>query len=308
MFDVVLTLSVATVAGFAALLARFPPLVGFLAAGFFLGGFSVDPFPGLEEIADIGVTLLLFTIGLKLDIRALTRREAWGSATVHMAVFALVTAGFISLLGVLGFGALGGDWRSIALISFALSFSSTVLCIKVLESRSDDGSYYGQTAISILVMQDLFAVVFITATGEEPPSVWALAILVCLVPASWLLGVILDRVGHGEVLVLFGVALALGPGYYLFDLVGLKGDLGALIMGVLLARHPRSQELASSLFSMKELFLVGFFLTIGMGTQPSWSDVGFALVLCVVLIPIKTFGFFSLGRLFGMRNRTAGIG
>lgn len=304
MLDVAVTLLVATAAGALARWCRVPPLVGFLGAGFLLGGAGMEPFDGLQDLADVGVTLLLFTIGLKFDVRALVRREAWGSAVTHMVLFTLATTGLLGLLAGVGMTLLDGGWATLALLGFALSFSSTVLCVKVLEERSDDGAYYGQAAIAILVLQDLAAVGFITATAEEPPSPWAIA-LILLLPGAWLLGRILEKVGHGELLVLFGAAMALGPGYWLFDALGIKGDLGALVVGLLLARHPRAEELSKALFSVKELFLIGFFLTIGMQAVPTLADVALAVLLCVVLLPVKTAGFVLLARQLGLRNRTA---
>ncbi|GAB3182256.1 cation:proton antiporter [Nesterenkonia halophila] len=306
MLDVAVTLMVATAAGVLARWCRVPPLVGFLGAGFLLGGAGMDPFPGLEDLADVGVTLLLFTIGLKFDVRALMRREAWGSAVTHMALFTLAAAGLLGLLAGIGMTLLDEGWATLALLGFALSFSSTVLCVKVLEERSDDGAYYGQAAIAILVLQDLAAVGFITATAEEPPSLWAIA-LILLLPGAWLLGRILEKVGHGELLVLFGAAMALGPGYWLFDSLGIKGDLGALVIGLLLARHPRAEELSKALFSVKELFLIGFFLTIGMQAVPTLADLALAVLLCMVLLPVKTAGFILLARQLGLRNRTAAL-
>lgn len=303
MEQIVLALLTAAALGTLAHLLRIPPLVGFLAAGFLLGALGVQPFTGLEMLADIGVMLLLFTIGLKFDLRSLLRPETYGTATIHLVVLSAIGMGTVGLLATLALGSLEGGWREAAVIGFALSFSSTVLCVKVLEERSDDGSFYGQTAIAVLVTQDLIAVAFVTATAERRPSLWAFA-LVLLVPAMWLLRRVLDRVGHGELLVLFGAATALGPGYLAFSAVGLEGDLGALIVGLLLSSHRRAVELSKSLFGVKELFLVGFFLLIGMSSSPSWADVLIALVLCAVLLPLTFAGFVVLGRLFGLRNRT----
>ncbi|GAB3660040.1 cation:proton antiporter [Zhihengliuella somnathii] len=304
MQEIAVTLLAAAALGWLALVSRIPPLVGFLAAGFLLGGLGIEAFPGLEPLADLGVTLLLFTIGLKFNVRSLLRPEAYGTASIHMAFSVLLGMGTLGLFGVLGFIAGGEDWKTLMLVGFALSFSSTVLCVKVLEERSDDGSYYGQTAIAILVLQDVAAVAFMTITAGHAPSPWAFA-LIALLPAAWLLRRALNRVGHGELMVLFGVAMALGPGYFAFDAVGLKGDLGALVMGLLFASHPRAIELSKSLFGIKELFLVGFFLSIGLTAQPSWSDVGLAAVLCLVLLPFTLAGFVALGWVFGLRNRTA---
>ncbi|GHD06815.1 cation:proton antiporter family protein [Zhihengliuella salsuginis] len=304
MQDIAVTLLAAAALGWLALACRIPPLVGFLAAGFLLGALQVEAFPGLEALADIGVTLLLFTIGLKFDVRSLLRPEAYGTASIHMAFSVLIGMGTLGLLGVLGFIAGGEDWKTLMLVGFALSFSSTVLAVKVLEERSDDGSFYGQTAIAILVIQDIAAVAFMTITAGHAPSPWAFA-LALLLPASWVLRRALNHVGHGELLVLFGAAMALGPGYFAFDAVGLKGDLGALVMGLLFASHPRALEMSKSLFSVKELFLVGFFLAIGLTADPTWADVGLAALLCVVLLPFTLAGFVALGWVFGLRNRTA---
>lgn len=300
---IALTLIVAAAFGTIAHLLRVPALVGFLAAGFVLGAANVAPFVGLDRIAEIGVVLLLFTIGLKFDIRALLRPEAYGTTVIHMVLSVLVGAGMVGLAGVIGFTSVDG-WRTLALVGFALSFSSTVLCVKVLEDRSDDGSLYGQTAIAILVIQDVAAVVFITVNADDPPGPWALVLLLVF-PLAWLMRRLLTLIGHGELLVLFGVAMALGPGYFAFEAVGIKGDLGALVMGLLFATHPRAIEMSKALFSVKELFLIGFFLLIGMGASPTWADAGLALALCVVLLPLTFIGYVWLGRLFGLRNRTA---
>jgi glutathione-regulated potassium-efflux system ancillary protein KefC len=117
-------------------------------------------------------------------------------------------------------------WTAMVLLGFALSFSSTVFAVKVLEERSELGSLYGRIAIGILVMQDVFAVIFLSATSGSLPSIWALG-LVLLWPAAKLMKALLDRVGHGDLQVLYGAFLALVVGYSLFEAVGVKGDLGA---------------------------------------------------------------------------------
>ena len=111
------------------------------------------------------------------------------------------------------------------------------------------------------------------------------------------------RAGHGELLPLSGFFLALG-GYELFTLVGVKGDLGALIVGMLLSTHPKASELTKSLLSFKDLFLIGFFLSIGFTALPSWPMLGMALALAV-LIPLKYFMFFLLFTKLNLRGRTS---
>ncbi|MDR5868024.1 cation:proton antiporter domain-containing protein [Halomonas koreensis] len=290
--------------GLAAMTLRLPPLVGFLAGGFALNALGYQTTPLLEVLADAGVTLLLFSIGLKLDIRTLLRRDVWGGASLHMLGSTLMLVGLLSLLKWLGLPLLGGaGWSTLALLGFALSFSSTVFVVKVLEKRSETQTAYGRLAIGVLIMQDIFAVVFLTASTGELPSPWALG-LVLLIPLAPALRGLLDRLGHGEMQMLFGMLLALVLGYALFSAVGVKGDLGALIVGLLLSPHPAAQTLARSMFSLKELLLVGFFLSLGLTAMPSWELFGVALLM-VLILPLKSLIYQAVFMRFRMRHRTS---
>src|SRR5690606_17101162 len=294
----------AVAAGLGAVLLRLPPLVGFLVAGFVLHAVGVEEPGYLETLADLGVTLLLFGIGLKLDVRTLLRKDVWLTTVAHLAVSVAIAVGFLGLLGVLGFSMVGGEELGVlALLGLAVSFSSTVFVVKVLDGRSDQSALYGRIAIGVLVMQDLVAVVFLSVASDHPPSPWALA-LVLLVPGAWLLRKIWSRTGHGELQALFGVAVALGPGYALFDAVGLKGDLGALVLGMLLAGHPAATELCRTLFTVKELLLVGFFVSIGFSGALTWQ-AGLIGVLLLLMLPLQAVVTAVLLRLMRLRKRTA---
>lgn len=300
-------LAVTVVGGLLASLLRLPPLIGFLGAGFALAAVGATPFEGLSTIADLGVTLMLFTIGLKFDIRTLLRREVWGAGLAHMAVSTCLGIGVLALLALLGLPLLvPGDWGTFAIIALALSFSSTVVCIKVLEERNDLGALYGQTAVGILVIQDLVAVVFLTFAHGEPPSLWALA-LVAVLPLVWLVRKLWSRITSPELIVVLGVAMALVPGYWAFDAVHLKGDLGALLMGILLASHPRAGQLAKQLFGVKELFLVAFFVGIGAAGLPSVDQLIDAGALVLVLTVPQIALYVVMFRLFRLRNRTSAL-
>ncbi|MEH6473348.1 MAG: cation:proton antiporter [Halopseudomonas sp.] len=284
--------------GFLAQQLRLPPLVGFLGAGFILHALGAEGGPFLQQLADLGVTLLLFTIGLKLRPRSLLAAEVWGTASAHMSLSILLVMGLLMLLGLTGMGLFAIlDWQSAAVIGFALSFSSTVFAIKTLEERAELKSRHGQTAIGILIIQDIFAVVFLTLATDKTPSLWAV-ILLALPLIRPLLSSLLVRCGHGELQVLYGLVVAISASA-LFEQVGMKGDLGALIVGAMLSSHPKSVELARSLLSFKDLFLVGFFLSIGINALPSWTDLAVATGLVVLLLPLKTLLFHAL--LTGLR-------
>ncbi|MBB1475548.1 cation:proton antiporter family protein [Shewanella vesiculosa] len=283
-----------------------PPLIGYLAAGFvlFTLGIKDTSLPILQQLADLGVTLLLFSIGLKLDLKSLFKAEVWAGSSLHLIGSILFFVPVLKVLGFLGIEQLDGfSFNQLMLVAFALSFSSTVFAVKVLEDSGDMQSLYGRVAIGILIMQDIFAVIFLTISKGNIPSVWAFALL--LLPlAKPLIYKVFDRVGHGEMLVLFGLVMALVVGAWLFEAVGLKPDLGALIVGILLAGHAKSSELAKSIYFFKELFLVAFFLTIGLNGLPTLADIGLAAIL-VVLIPVKIVMFIYLLTRFKLRSRTS---
>lgn len=286
-----------------------PPLIGYLVAGFvlFVLGIEKDSLPLLQELASLGVTLLLFAIGLKLDIRSLFKAEVWAGSSVHLMISILFFVPILKLLGLFGLTQLTSlNLEQLTLLAFALSFSSTVFAVKVLEDKGDMQSLYGRVAIGILIMQDIFAVLFLTISKGDVPSVWAFALL--LLPlAKPLIYKAFDRVGHGELLVLFGLVMALVVGAWLFEAVGLKPDLGALIIGILLAGHKKASELAKSLFYFKELFLVAFFLTIGLNGLPTVSDIVIAALL-VLLVPLKILLFVYILTRFKLRSRTSMLG
>jgi hypothetical protein len=188
------------------------------------------------------------------------------------------------------------------LIGFALSFSSTVFAVKVLEANGEMESLHGRVAIGVLIMQDLFAVLFISISAGKVPSIWALGLFL-LIPARPLLIKLLEKTGHGELMVLLGWLLPLG-GAALFESVGVKADLGALLLGVLLANHPKTDELGKALLSFKDMFLVGFFLTIGLTGVLSWELLGAALLL-MLLLPFKVALYFWLMARFRLRVRSA---
>ncbi|NNU27862.1 cation:proton antiporter [Isoptericola sediminis] len=299
-----LYVGVAFVGGVVATLVRLPPLVGFLAAGFALGAAGAPELPGLATIAEVGVALLLFTIGLKLDVRSLVRPEIWLTTVSHMVFSVALGIGFLGVLAAAGMALVAGDgFGTIALIGLALSFSSTVFVVKVLEDRSDATSLYGRIAVGILVIQDVVAVTFLAIAEGRPPSPWAVALLL-FIPGRRVLHAVWSRVGHGELQAIFGVAVALGPGFYLFEHLGLSGDVGALVMGALLASHPSAGEMSRSLMTFKDVMLVAFFLEIGLHGTPEPQHVGLALLL-LLMLPLQAAGYAVLLWMARLRRRTS---
>jgi predicted Kef-type K+ transport protein len=278
-------------------------MVGFLAAGFLLNICGAEGGEFLNAMADIGITLLLFSIGLKLKIKSLAKPEVWGVATLHMTVTTLLIASLVMLFSYTSLPLLSDlDIKTALLIGFAMSFSSTVFAVKILDELGATSARHGQITIGLLVVQDIVAVLFIAMSMGKLPSPLALG-LIALIPLRFLLYRILDKVGHGELLILFGVTLAL-VGADIFELVGIKADVGALVFGMLFAYHPKASEMAKALLGFKELFLVGFFLSVGMTVLPSWTEIIIAL-LFIIFLPIKVMFYYVLFNIFSLRASTS---
>ncbi len=296
-------ITVAFICGLLARLIGLPPLLGFLAAGFLLRAFEVEAFPGLEKLGDFGVTLLLFTIGLKLKVKDLVKPEVWAGTSLHMAAMVFLFACFLYVGKLLGLPILSElTPMTCVLAGFALSFSSTVFAVKSLEDKAEMAALHGTIAIGMLIMQDIIAVVFLAISTGKLPTVWALT-LILLIPLRYVIGKILDRTGHGELLILLGFFLSMGV-YGWFNAVGIKGDLGAIILGMMLAGHPKSYELSKILFGFKDVFLVAFFLSIGLSADLTVNAVGIALLLMLPLFPKVLLYAFTLTR-FHLRPRSA---
>ncbi len=290
-----LWIAVAFVLGLVARQVGLPPLVGFLGAGFLLKAAGVEMTPLLDDVAHLGVLLLLFTVGLKLRLRILLQSEVWGVALLQFLLVLAVMAGMTRLQP-------GMPFLVLLTLTGAFAFSSTVLAAKILEEKREIRGFHGRVVIGILIFQDLIAVGILAGNGSDGLS-WVALLAVLLLFMGPVLRRLLDLVGHGELLVLLGAVLALGLGGYGFELLGLSPDLGALLVGMLLAGHPRAVELGSALWGIKEFFLVGFFLSIGLTGLPSWETLEMAM-LPLALLPVKVFVYFLLLQAFGVSART----
>lgn len=289
--------------GFVARQFTLPPLVGYLAAGFILHALGYESDNTLQALADFGITLMLFTIGLKVNLKELMRVDIWSTTGVSMALWIILfTPLLIALAAVSSYALFDFSLETAALVAFALSFSSTVCVIKILEDNSELKTRHSDLAISVLIIQDLIAVGFLFVATGKVPSIWSLG-LIPLVFCRPLIARVYAFAGHGELVPLSGIMLALG-GYALFEALSLKGDLGALAAGMLLAGLPKTAEVYKSLISFKDIFLIGFFLSIGFTATPTLEMWGIALAL-LLLLPFKFLLFFWIITRFSFRARTA---
>lgn len=287
------------------LLARtlgLPPLVGFLAAGFALHALDArwavldeGGADAIAHVAHLGVLLLLFSLGLKLKPAQIAQPAVVGGGLLHGLMVVLLFAPALVLLAGVG-------GREALLVAIALSFSSTVLAAKMLEAKRDLSAFYGRIAIGILIVQDLVALAALASAGAKSPSPWAL-LLVALPIARPVMHRLVDRCGRDELLLVAGMAMALAMGAG-FGALGISSELGALVAGLMVGNHPRARELTASLWSLRELFLVAFFVQIGLAGLPTAQDWLVAGLLLVAL-PLKIALFFFLLLAFRLRARNA---
>ena len=302
-FNDVAWILLAFIFGLCSRIIGLPPLVGFLGAGFLLNAMGFQDSELLEKLADLGITLLLFTVGLKLDLKTLARPQVWALTGIHMGIITAIFSGLLYAAALTGFGIFADmTMQKAVLIAFALSFSSTVFVVKALEDRGVVKSLHGRISVGVLIMQDIAAVIFLAFSEGNMPSLWAFMLLL-LIPLRPLLILILRKAGHGELLVLYGFLLALG-GAEIFEYFGVKGDLGALIFGLLISTHYKAEEMAKTMLGFKDLFLLGFFLSIGLSGALTWEAVGLGALLTAA-IAIKSILFFVLFTTFRLRARTS---
>lgn len=280
--------------GWAGSKAGLPPLVGYLLAGLGLSLFGQKSGVLVDELASIGVLLLLFTVGLKLRWQSLVTKEVLLGGGVHLAIFSTILAVLALIAGL--------ATRQAWVVGISLAFSSTVLAVKLLEGRSELSTFHGRISVGVLVLQDLAAMGVLMSLGAKALTPWA-ALLILLVGLRPALHWLIERLGHSELFLLFGIGMALAFGA-LFSAAGVSPELGALLAGALLAGHDASDELSKTMWGVKEFFLVAFFLKMGLYGIPDPQGL-LRVAGLLALLPLKGVLFFGLFVLFGLRARTA---
>lgn len=273
-----------------------PPLVGYLLAGYALNFFNIAPLPSLTHLADVGIELLLFTVGLKIKPRSLLKREVLSVGGLHLVVVTAVSA--------ILFLFQGGHITGGLILGTSLAFSSTVLAIKVLEDNNELSTLHGRDVVSILILQDIIAIALLAVVDGKTPSPWALGLL-ALPLIRPLAHRLLNATQSDDLRLLLGIFFAF-MGSALAHHLGISADIGALLMGLTLAAHEKTDDIAKKLWGLKEILLVAFFIQIGLSEFPNLEQVKAAIVLLLVL-PLQGALFFMLFVFLGLRARTAFI-
>lgn len=294
----ILYIGIAFVLGYAFLLIGLPPLLGYLAGGFVLSGLGYGATHILDELSHVGVILLLFTLGLKIRLKNFLQPEVAVSGLSQILVSVVLLSLLFTLIGINA----GFSLSQTILLGILLGVASTVVAAKGLEDKGELDAYHGRLAIGILVMEDIILIGILAFTGLKAPSPWALLLLLLplLKPvAVWLIRSIKDS----ELLLLYGIFMALA-GAFVFESFHLGGELGAFCFGLLHAGEEKSDEITEKLWALREAFLVGFFLKIGLTGVPGWHDLWYAAIL-VLFLPVRVGIFVGILSMFHLRARTA---
>ncbi|WP_242346313.1 monovalent cation:proton antiporter-2 (CPA2) family protein [Anaeromyxobacter terrae] len=284
-------------------------VLGYLVAGAIVGpqglGLSGDA-EGVLHVAELGVVLLLFLVGLELDPRRLVelRRDVFGLGALQVLVTSLAIAGVAVALGI--------PWRAAAVAGLGLSLSSTALVVQLLGERNELGTRHGQLAFAILLFQDLAVIPMLAllpaldARAHAAEPVWltvakAVAVVGGVVVASRLVARPVFRFVASlrnpelftatALLLVAGTALAVSA-------AGLSMALGAFLAGVLLATSEYRHELEADVAPFKGLLLGLFFLAVGMTADLRVLVERPLAVAAVVagLVALKTLVAFAVGR------------
>ncbi|GAA4919089.1 cation:proton antiporter [Streptomonospora salina] len=272
---VVLLLCAAAVIGYLSVKVRVVPIVGFLLAGVLIGPHQlglVATTETVEAAADIGVILLLFTIGIEFSLDRLAAIK--NHVLVGGGLQVLLTAGATAGL-VLAFGA---DWQTAVFTGFLVALSSTAIVLKVLASAGRTTEPVGQASVATLIFQDLAVVLMVLlvpllgGSGEGPLEIAralgtaAAVLVVVLLVARKVMPPLLERVARAcspEVFLLTVVAIGLGTAY-LTSLAGVSVALGAFLAGLVVSESRHSAHALGEVLPLQILFSATFFVSIGM--------------------------------------------
>ena len=317
LFSVFLIFTGAALLATVALYARQSLLIAYIALGVLCGpsGFGLVDDPHLiEDIAHVGIIFLLFLLGIDMCPRKLLElmREAIGVTLASTLVFALLGYGIAA--------ALGFSQPDCLLVGIATTLSSTIISLKLLPTTVLHHRHTGEVIISILLLQDLLAIVtllYLHTMAGGGASGLQNAVQFAGLPALFLGGLLAERVvlrplfhrfdKVGEYVFLLALGWCLGFAQ-LAQSLGLSYEVGAFIGGVTLANSPIAPFIADSLRPLRDFFLVMFFFALGAGFNlGSAGDVWpGALLLALAVVLVKPLTFRMLFRNFGESRILAG--
>jgi Kef-type K+ transport system membrane component KefB len=313
-----LSLIIAIGAGIALLMRviRQPLIIGHIITGIIVGPTVLHIIQSADTLgvfAKIGIALLLFIIGLGLNPQVI--KEVGKVAGIVGCIQVALTTLFGWLAGLV----LGLDRTESLFLGIALAFSSTIIILKLLSDKKEQGRLYGKITIGLLLVQDIMATValfMINAIGDEGLNLAQFAVLALMGlliggPLLYIGTKLLPKLhnliaGSQEFLFLFAIGWGFGSAA-LFELAGFSIETGALFAGVALASLPYAQEISARLRPLRDFFVIVFF--ISLGSRLGFANLGsvvpgilLGLLVVVILKPLLVLGMMGV---MGYTKRTS---
>jgi len=314
--DIILLIVAAFVCGLIVQRLGQPLILGYIAAGVLLGphtgGFSITNTHDIELLAEIGIALLLFALGLEFSLKDL--KPVKKVALVGTPIQIMLTIG----LGY-GVGKLTGlDWKSSLWLGAMISLSSTMVLLKTLMNQGWLGTLSSKVMIGMLIVQDLAVVpMMIILPQLNNPAVGIPALgLAALKAGAFISGMVvlgtrllprlmahIAKLGSRELFLLAITTIGLGIGY-VTHLVGLSFAFGAFVAGMVLSESDFGHQALSDIIPLRDLFGLLFFTSVGMLLDPTFllDNIGEVILLVLVVSIGKGLIFAFLARLFNYGN------
>ena len=310
MVSLFLILLAALVGGLVAKLLRLPSLVGFILAGVVGGMIFAFDTKAINDIAELGVILLLFSVGLELSLEKLMK----------VGKIAIL-GGIIQILAVTGICYL---FTQSIVLSLAFSLSSTALIVKIMAERGDTGTIHYEILTGWALVQDLAVIPIVailpTLTFAASGGSWMNLALGSVGTTALILGItflvgrllapylthLIAATNNRELLILLGVTLALGTAS-MVTLFGISPAFGAFLAGVVISKTQENHAIFSETRSLRDIFSVLFFVSLGFLITPGFILSHFFLIipLAIFVIAVKAIVTFVICLLFGVKGRTA---
>jgi len=280
-------------------LVRQPLIIGYILTGVIVGPFAFHILKSastIETFSNIGIALLLFIIGLGLNPKVIKEVGKIAGLVGTIEVFVISIAGwFVGRL-------VGLSFRQSVFLGVALSFSSTIIVLKLLSDKKEQNRLYGKITIGILIIQDVFAAIallFVTSQGHNhnlsiSSLGWlafkglSVTILLLLVGTKIIPKFHKFISSNSEFLFLFAIGWGFGCAA-LFQQIGFSLEIGALLAGFSLAGLPFVQEISSRLKPLRDFFIIVFFISLGSRLTLTGFGANLKLLIlsCIVVIVLK---------------------
>jgi Kef-type K+ transport system membrane component KefB len=267
-----------------------PLIIGYILAGIIVSPYFLNIVKSTETISifsQIGVTLLLFIVGISLSPRVI--REV-GKVSLVTGIGQII---FTSLIGFFISRALGFSILISGYIAIAITFSSTIIIMKLLSDKKDTEKLYGKISIGFLLVQDIFAIILlmIISSFSGGLNLGTLSFQSFFIGLMLIVGLILTSIyllpklstffaKSQEFLFLFSIGWGLGLAS-LFHYIGFSMEIGALVAGVALSMSPFHYEISSKLRPLRDFFIILFFVLLG--SQMVFGSIGQLIVPAIIL-------------------------